>query len=93
MVNFNRNEIVSATQLVRNFSSFINSLIKKKIDKIAIIRNNQIEAVILSIDEYEKLVTEAEKQSVKKYFGSISDEEASRMEEAVSECRKIYLGN
>ena len=34
MVNFNRNEIVSATQLVRNFSSFINNLIKKKIDKL-----------------------------------------------------------
>ncbi len=93
MVNFNRNEIVSATQLVRNFSSFINNLVKKKIDKIAIIRNNQIEAVILSIDEYEKLVTDAEKQSVRNYFGSISDEEASRMEQAVSECRKIYPGN
>ena len=94
MVNFNRNEIVSATQFVRQFSSIMSSLVNKTLNKIAIIRNNEMEAVILSFDEYEHLVMRAEassQKSVREYFGSISSEEASRMEQAVSECRKVDL--
>ena len=94
MVNFNRNEIVSATQLVRQFSSIMSSLINKTLNKIAIIRNNEMEAVILSFDEYEQLVMRAEagsQKSVRDYFGSISSEEASIMEDAVRECRKVDL--
>ena len=92
MVTFNRNEIVSATQLVRQFSSIMSSLINKTLNKIAIIRNNEMEAVILSFDEYEQLVMRAEassQKSVREYFGSISSEEAKIMEEAVKECRKV----
>ena len=94
MVNFNRNEIVSATQLVRQFSSIICSLVNKTLDKIAVIRNNEMEAVILSYDEYEQLVMRAEassQKSVRDYFGCISSEEAALMEQAVSECRKVDL--
>ncbi len=94
MVNFNRNEIVSATQLVRQFSSIINSLVNKTLDKIAVIRNNEMEAVILSYDEYEQLVMRAEassQKSVRDFFGCISSEEAALMEQAVSECRKVDL--
>ena len=94
MVNFNRNEIVSATQFVRQFSSIINSLVNKTLDKIAVIRNNEMEAVILSYDEYEQLVMRAEassQKSVRDYFGCISSEEAALMEHAVSECRKVDL--
>ena len=94
MVNFNRNEIISATQLVRQFSSIISSLVNKTLDKIAVIRNNEMEAVILSYDEYEQLVMRAEassQKSVRDYFGCISSEEAALMEQAVSECRKVDL--
>ena len=94
MVNFNRNEIVSATQLVRQFSSIISSLANKSLDKIAVIRNNEMEAVILSYDEYEQLVMRAEaasQKSVRDYFGCISSKEAALMEQAVSECRKVDL--
>ena len=60
MVNFNRNEIVSATQIVRQFSSIMSSILNKTLDKIAIVRNNEMEALILSFDEYEQLVMRAE---------------------------------
>ena len=94
MVNFNRNEIVSATQIVRQFSSIMSSLVNKTLDKIAVIRNNEMEAVILSFDEYEQLVMRAEsasQKSVRDYFGSITSVEADLMEQAVSECRKVDL--
>ncbi len=94
MVNFNRNEIVSATQIVRQFSSIMSSLVNKTLDKIAVVRNNEMEAVILSYDEYEQLVMRAEaaaQKSVRDYFGSITSVEADLMEQAVSECRKVDL--
>ena len=94
MVNFNRNEIVSATQIVRQFSSIMSSLVNKTLDKIAVVRNNEMEAVILSFDEYEQLVMRAEassQTSVRDYFGSITSVEADLMEQAVSECRKVDL--
>ncbi len=94
MINFNRNEIVSATQLVRQFSSIMSNLVNKSLNKIAVIRNNEMEAVILSFDEYEHLVMRAEaasQKSVRDYFGCISSEEADLMEQAVSECRKVDL--
>lgn len=94
MVKFNRNEIVSATQIVRQFSSIISSLVNKTLDKIAVVRNNEMEAVILSFDEYEQLVMRAEaasQKSVRDYFGSITSVEADLMEQAVSECRKVDL--
>ena len=94
MVNFNRNEIVSATQIVRQFSSIMSSLVNKTLDKIAVVRNNEMEAVILSFDEYEQLVMRAEaasQKSVRDYVGSITSVEAELMEQAVSECRKVDL--
>ena len=38
MAAFERNEIISATQLVRNFSTFMNGLTNHKLNKIGIIR-------------------------------------------------------
>ncbi len=54
MLNYNHNELVSSSAIVRNFGNFLNSLKSKKLNKIAILRNNKVEAVILPIREYEK---------------------------------------
>ena len=94
MVTFERNEIVSATQLVRQFSLFLSELADRTLNKIAIIRNNEMKAVVLPIEEYERLVSSSQaaaKKSVRDYFGCISDEDAEIMMKAVSECRKVDL--
>ena len=92
MMTFDRKEIVSATQLVRRFSSFLTKLTSRKLNKIAIIRNNEMQAVVLPVDEYENLVLRAgvsNQKSVKDFFGSIDKDEAAQMEAAVAECRKV----
>ena len=94
MAAFERNEIISATQLVRNFSTFMNGLTNHKLNKIGIIRNNEMEAVVIPVDEYEKLLSSYEKsqrKSVKDFFGTVDSDSASLMEAAVSECRKVDL--
>lgn len=89
---FEKKEIVSATQLVRQFSNFLTELTNRKLNKIAIIRNNEMQAVVLPIDEYENLVMRADlskQKSIKDFFGIINNEEANQMESALKECRKV----
>jgi PHD/YefM family antitoxin component YafN of YafNO toxin-antitoxin module len=92
MMAFEKKEIVSATQLVRQFSNFLTELTNRKLNKIAIIRNNEMQAVVLPIDEYENLVLRADaasQKSLKDFFGSIDKDSATQMEAAVAECRKV----
>ena len=92
MMAFEKKEIVSATQLVRQFSNFLTELTNRKLEKIAIIRNNEMQAVVLPIDEYENLVLRAnvsKQKSIKDFFGCIDDDEAAQMEAALAECRKV----
>ena len=92
MMAFEKKEIVSATQLVRQFSNFLTELTNRSLNKIAIIRNNEMQAVVLPIDEYENLVLRASvknQQSIKDFFGSIDKDSANQMEAAVAECRKV----
>jgi len=93
-ISFERKEIISATQLVRQFSSFMTELKNATLRKIAIVRNNEMEAVVLPVAEYERLVSSASansRKTIKDYFGSISAEESNQMEKAVAECRKVDL--
>jgi len=55
MVAYTRDEIISATDLARNVSSTLNSVVKHAQEKIAIMKNNKLEAVIIDIEEYERL--------------------------------------
>jgi len=55
MVAYTRDEIISATDLARNVSSTLSSLVNHEKEKIAIMKNNKIETVMISIDEYERL--------------------------------------
>lgn len=92
MTAFEQREIISATQLVRRFSAFLTELANNSLAKIAIIRNNTMEAVILPIDEYERLLTLAKaatQKSVKDFFGSLDADSAQDMEAALLDCRKV----
>lgn len=55
MVAYTRDEIISATDLARNVSGTLSSLANQEKEKIAIMKNNKIETVMISIDEYERL--------------------------------------
>ncbi len=55
MVAYKRDEIISASDMARGFSNILNQIINKTQDKLAISKNNKLQAVILDIEEYEKL--------------------------------------
>ncbi|MEA3228018.1 MAG: type II toxin-antitoxin system prevent-host-death family antitoxin [Campylobacterota bacterium] len=55
MVAYTRDEIISVSDMARGFSNVLGNIIDHTKEKIAISKNNKLEAVIVSIDEYEKL--------------------------------------
>lgn len=55
MISYAREEIMSSSEIVRNFATVLTSMVDHKRDKVAIIRNNRMEAVLLPIDDYERM--------------------------------------
>lgn len=50
---FKRDEIISATAAAKNFGKVISDLASQQREKTVIVKNNEITAVILSVDAYE----------------------------------------
>ncbi len=55
MVAYRRDEIISATDLARNVSATLSSIVNNVKEKVAISKNNKLEAVLIDIEEYERL--------------------------------------
>ncbi|WP_291952810.1 type II toxin-antitoxin system Phd/YefM family antitoxin [Campylobacter sp.] len=55
MTTFSKDEIYTATEVVRNFSSILEKTKKSKNGRLVIVKNNKFEAVLLSFEEYERL--------------------------------------
>ena len=55
MLSFKQDEIYTATEVVRNFSPIMEKLKKSESGKIVILINKKLEAVMLSMKEFERL--------------------------------------
>lgn len=55
MTLYARNEMISATEIVKSFKTNLDKVTNHAVEKLAIMRNNKPEAVIVPIDEYEKM--------------------------------------
>ncbi len=55
MTSFTQEEVITATDVVRNFSSELKSLTSGEKEKLVIVKNNRFEAVIIPIEEYERM--------------------------------------
>ena len=55
MVAYTRDEIISASEVARGFSAVLNDLINGTKERFAISKNNKLEAVVIPIDEYERM--------------------------------------
>lgn len=55
MATFSKNEVFTATQVVRNFSQILNKVSSSDMKRVFIVKNNKFEAVLLNMDEYERL--------------------------------------
>ncbi|HPO64237.1 MAG TPA: hypothetical protein PK762_14245 [Candidatus Kapabacteria bacterium] len=75
MITYTREEIIPTTTLARNISAVLNKLKNKKLEKVAVIRNNNIEAVILPISIYEEMQKVIDLQEHKEIFEIVKERE------------------
>jgi len=55
MVKYAQNELFSITDFTKQIGSVVNSIKEHSRQKIGILKNNKLEAVVISTDEYERL--------------------------------------
>jgi prevent-host-death family protein len=55
MIAYSRDEIISASDVARNFSSVLKDIVSHTKERFVISKNNKLEAIVLPIDEYERL--------------------------------------
>ena len=55
MVAYSRDEMISVTELLKTFRQTLDRIADHSVEKIAVMKNNRPEAVVLSVDEYERI--------------------------------------
>jgi len=73
MLTFTKDEIVTSTKISRNLGSILNKLKKNQLEKIVIMRNNEMEAIILPYDDYEKMKDLIESNEYKEIYKTLKE--------------------
>ena len=55
MVSYTQNELLSITDFTKSISKVLGNLKEHTIEKVGVLKNNKLEAVVISTQEYEKL--------------------------------------
>ena len=84
MITYIKEEILSSTLVSRNFGGILDKLKSRKIEKIAVMRNNLMEAVLLPVEEYENLKAIAELAEHSEIYNIIKQREKTALKKGVS---------
>lgn len=85
MQAYKRDEMISVTDLLKGFKMTLEKLTSRQLDKVAVMKNNKPEAVIISIDEYERLQSKHywnrldEQTYLTKAYESLTDTDSKTM--------------
>jgi len=55
MVSYTQNELLSITDFTKSISKILNDIKEQTLQKVGVLKNNKLEAVVISTDEYERL--------------------------------------
>ncbi len=55
MVVYQKSELISATNLAKKFGQVMKQITQEGVEKIGVLKNNKLEAVVISTQEYERL--------------------------------------
>ena len=79
MVTYAKDEIVGITELGKSLGSYLDKITSEMLHKIAIIRRNRPEAVIIPIEEYELLQNaydRLEQKEIEEILSSMNKEDS-----------------
>ena len=83
MIAYRKDEILASTEVSRNFGSILDKLKKKKLEKVAVMRNNKMDAVILPVDEYESMKESSELAEHIELFNLIKKREKTPLSKTI----------
>lgn len=55
MVSYTQNELLSITDFTKSISKVLGNLKEHTVEKVGVLKNNKLEAVVISTNEYERL--------------------------------------
>jgi len=55
MVAYENNELIPSSEFAKKFGMYLAQIKDSTVEKLAVLKNNRIEAVMVSKDEYEKM--------------------------------------
>jgi len=55
MVTYSTDELIPSSDFAKKFGSYLLQIKNQDVDKLAILKNNKVEAVLISKDEYENM--------------------------------------
>ncbi len=55
MTAYASDELIPSSEFAKRFGSYLAQITSRSIDKLAILKNNHVEAVIISKDDYERM--------------------------------------
>ena len=71
MVTYSTNELISSSEFAKKFGTYLAQIQDNTVEKLAILKNNKVEAVIISKDEYESMKEALKEVESKKILQSI----------------------
>ena len=71
MVTYSTNELISSSEFAKKFGTYLAQIQDNTVEKLAILKNNKVEAVIISKDEYENMKEALTQIEAKKILQSI----------------------
>lgn len=101
MLAYKRDEMISVTDLLKSFKTTMGKLSSHQLDKVAVMKNNKPQAVLISVDEYERLQSKHywnrldEKSYLTKAYESLEDTDTKalslqEMDEKLDQTIKRY---
>lgn len=84
MIAYTSNELVSSSDFAKKFGTYLAQLKTNTVDKIAILKNNNIEAVLVPKDDYEAMKIAWELQEHREIYETIEKRKETPKEAYVS---------
>lgn len=73
MVAYRADELVSSSDFAKKFGSYLKMIHDNSVDKLAILKNNKVEAVLVSKEEYEMMSTVLKQAEAVEFLESIKN--------------------
>ncbi|HAC71933.1 MAG TPA: hypothetical protein DCF41_09465 [Arcobacter skirrowii] len=71
VVTYSTNELIPSSEFAKKFGTYLAQIKDNAVEKFAILKNNKVEAVIISKDEYENMKEALKQIEAKKIIDSI----------------------